>query len=183
MNALQTQGSGMLTTATKVNFARMIAARAEEIRVGFGAIAGLLITGVVCRMAFGSVGDLPALVAPLGASTVLLFAAPHSPLARPWCCIGGNTISAVIGVTIAGLIGDPIVAAAVACGVAIGVMMLLGCLHPPGGAVALTAVLGGPSIHAAGYGFAIWPIAISSILLLATAIVFNRMLSRAAKLA
>jgi CBS domain-containing membrane protein len=173
----------MLTSATKINITRRLLARSEEIRVSLGAVVGLLITGVVCRMAFGSVGDLPALVAPLGASTVLLFAAPHSPLARPWCCIGGNTISAVVGVSIAGVIADPIVAAAVACGIAIGVMMALGCLHPPGGAVALTAVLGGPSIHAAGYGFALWPVAVSSLLLLGAALAFNRMMSRIARLA
>ena len=173
----------MFSSDIKVSFARILAARSEEIRISLGAIIGLLITGVVCRMALGSVGDLPALVAPLGASTVLLFAAPHSPLARPWCCIGGNTISALVGVTIAGMIADPIVAAAVACGIAIGVMMALGCLHPPGGAVALTAVLGGPSIQAAGYGFAIWPIAVSSLLLLGAALAFNHLMARAAKLA
>lgn len=173
----------MFSSAIKVNFARILIARSEEIRISLGAIVGLLITGIVCRTALGSVGDLPALVAPLGASTVLLFAAPNSPLARPWCCIGGNTISALIGVTIAGMIADPIVAAAVACGIAIGVMMALGCLHPPGGAVALTAVLGGPSIQAAGYGFAIWPIAVSSLLLLAAALSFNHLMSRVAKLA
>jgi CBS domain-containing membrane protein len=173
----------MLTSATKFNFARVLAMRSEEIRISLGALIGLLITGVVCRMAFGSVGDLPALVAPLGASTVLLFAAPQSPLARPWCCIGGNTISALVGVTIAGMIADPIIAAAVACAIAIGVMMALGCLHPPGGAVALTAVLGGPSIQAAGYGFAIWPIGVSSLLLLGAALAFNHLMSRVAKVA
>ena len=68
------------------------------------------------------------------------------------------------------------------CGIAIGVMMSLGCLHPPGGAVALTAVLGGPSIQATGYGFAIWPIAVSSLLLLGAAFVFNHLMSRVAKL-
>ena len=74
-------------------------------------------------------------------------------------------------------------AAAIACGIAIGVMMALGCLHPSGGAVALTAVLGGPSIQAAGYGFAIWPIAVSSLLLLGAALAFNHLMPRAAKMA
>ena len=56
----------------------------------------------------------------------------------------------------------------------------LGCV---GGAVALTAVLGGPSIQAAGYGFAIWPIAVSSLLLLGAALAFNHLMPRAAKMA
>lgn len=159
--------------------ARMTDVHGEQVRVSLGAIVGLLITGFVCQMAFGSIGDLPALVAPMGASTVLLFAAPQSPLARPWCCIGGNTSSALVGVTCAAWIGDPLIAAAVACGLAIGLMISLGCLHPPGGAVALTAVIGGPSIHAMGYGFAIWPVAVNSLLLLAAALAFNRLLARA----
>ena len=58
-------------------------------------------------------------------------------------------------------------------------MISLGCLHPPGGAVALTAVIGGPSIHAMGYGFAIWPVAVNSLLLLAAALAFNRLMVRA----
>ncbi len=167
----------MSGTATTI-IARLADAHGEQFRVSVGAIVGLLITGFVCQMAFGSIGDLPALVAPMGASTVLLFAAPQSPLARPWCCIGGNTVSALVGVTCAALIGDPIIAAAVACGLAIGLMISLGCLHPPGGAVALTAVIGGPSIHAMGYGFAIWPVAINSLLLLAAALAFNWVLPR-----
>jgi CBS domain-containing membrane protein len=39
---------------------------------------------------------LPSIVAPLGASAVLVFAVPASPLAQPWPVIGGNTISALV---------------------------------------------------------------------------------------
>jgi CBS domain-containing membrane protein len=53
-------------------------------------------------------------------------------------------------------------------------MFALHCLHPPSGAVALTAVLGGPEVHAAGFGFAFAPVALNSLLLLAVAVLYNK---------
>ncbi|VEA74072.1 HPP family [Serratia rubidaea] len=82
-------------------------------------------------------------VAPMGASAVLLFAVPASPLAQPWSIVGGNLVAALIGVSCGKLIGDPGLACGVAACLAIGVMFKLRCLHPPSGAVALTAILGG----------------------------------------
>lgn len=151
---------------------------AERFRAAFGALLGILLTGFVSTYALGASASLPLLIAPMGASAVLLFAAPSSPLAQPWSIIGGNAIAAVIGVTCALLIGDPVVAAAIAVSLAIGVMMMLGCLHPPSGAVALTAVLGGPSVHEAGYWFALTPVGINSFLILAVAIAFNNLTGR-----
>ena len=109
MDLTDEHGTPMSSKAITM-IARMTDAHGEQIRVSIGAVVGLLITGFVCKLAFGSIGDLPSLVAPTGASTVLLFAAPQSPLARPWCCIGGNTVSALVGVTCAGWIGDPLIA-------------------------------------------------------------------------
>src|SRR5690606_8029755 len=122
--------------------------------------------------------DVPLLIAPMGASAVLLFAVPTSPLAQPWSIIGGNTIAALVGVTCARHIGDPMLAAALAAALAIALMMALKCLHPPSGAVALTAVLGGPAVQAAGYGFIIWPVLINSLLLLLAALLFNNLTGR-----
>jgi CBS domain-containing membrane protein len=150
----------------------------ERLRASIGALIGILITGFITKLALGSTEAIPLLVAPMGASSVLLFAAPSSPLAQPWSILGGNMISAVAGVTAAALVPNPLIAAAVACTVAIGVMMQFRCLHPPGGAVALTAVLGGPAIQAAGYGFVLWPVGINSLLLLIVAIAFNNATGR-----
>lgn len=116
---------------------------------------------------------MPWLVAPMGASAVLLFAVPSSPLAQPWSIMGGNLVSAIVGVASAKLIADPIHAAAIAIAFSIALMFALRCVHPPSGAVALTAVLGGPSIHALGFEFVLAPIAIQSFLLLASAIVYH----------
>jgi CBS domain-containing membrane protein len=114
----------------------------------------------------------------MGASAVLLFGVPASPLAQPWAIIGGNLIAATVGVTAAIYIHLPLAAAAVAVSVALGLMSLLRCVHPPSGAVALTAVLGGPHISALGYRFILCPTTINTLLLVAAAVLFNNLTKR-----
>lgn len=121
----------------------------------------------------GIPSSVPLLVAPMGASAVLLFAVPASPLAQPWSIIGGNLVAALVGVACARWIGDPIAAAALAVAVAIGAMFALRCVHPPSGAVALTAVLGGPAVHALGFRFVLEPIALQSAVLLCAALLYH----------
>lgn len=150
----------------------------ERLRVTVGALIGLLVTAFVCRAAVGPSSALPILVAPMGASTVLLFAVPASPLAQPWSILGGNVVAALVGVTVQRLVPDPLLGAAVAGATAILVMLLLRCLHPPSGAVALTAVLGGPAVWELGYGFALWPVGANSALLLLAALLFNNLTGR-----
>ncbi|HVK91884.1 MAG TPA: HPP family protein [Mycoplana sp.] len=151
--------------------------RLERLRSTTGALVGILLTGFVSTIALGS-GAHPLLIAPMGASAVLLFAAPASPLAQPWSVLGGNTVAAAIGVTCALTIGDPIIAAAIAVSLAIAAMMVLGCLHPPSGAVALTAVLGGQATQDAGYWFVLTPVGINSLLILVVALIFNNATGR-----
>ena len=86
-----------------------------------GALVCLALTAAVCAYAPLGAG-LPAVVAPLGASAVLVFAVPASPLAQPWPVIGGNTISALVGVAVFHLVPSAPVAAGVAVGAAILVM-------------------------------------------------------------
>jgi CBS domain-containing membrane protein len=130
-----------------------------------GSALGILFTGMVMHLWLGKVGNLPLLVAPMGASAVLLFAVPASPLAQPWAIIGGNTMSALSGILWMKLIGDPAWAAGLAVATAIAMMSLARCLHPPGGAVALTTVIGGPAVVGAGWGFAFLPVAVNCLLL------------------
>ena len=82
------------------------------------------------------------IVASMGASAVLLFAVPHGPLSQPWPLIAGHVISASIGVTVRLYVPDMFLAGALAVGLSIGVMYYLRCIHPPGGASALAAVVG-----------------------------------------
>jgi len=113
------------------------------------------------------------IVASMGASAVLLFAVPHGPLSQPWPVIGGHLVSAVIGVSCAKLVPDTLLAAALAVALAIGVMHYLRCIHPPGGASALSAVVGGESVHALGYQFVITPVLLNVLVIMAVAVLFN----------
>lgn len=150
--------------------------RREMLRSGLGALLGIGFAAVLAFLLAGP--PLPLLIPPMGASAVLLFAVPSSPLAQPWNMLVGNLVAAVIGVSVALLVDDVLLAAALAIGLAIGAMLALRCLHPPSGAVALTAVLGGPTIHDLGYGFVLWPVMGNSLLLLIAALTYNRLAGR-----
>ncbi|QBR02523.1 HPP family protein [Paraburkholderia pallida] len=145
----------------------------ERVRRAGGALLGIAFTGIATHLLFGSAGDIPMLVAPMGASAVLLFGASESPLAQPWSIVGGNLVSALVGVACAQWISTPVLSAAVAVALAISAMFLCRCVHPPSGAVALTAVLGGPAVHALGYRFVAVPIVFQSFALLSAALVFH----------
>ena len=165
-NAIHNWLKGFFPESVTVNYI-------ERTRACFGAFFGIILTSVVSYWVVGASSELPLLMAPIGASAVLLFAVPSSPLAQPWSIVGGNIVAAIVGVTFAMLIQDAIIAAALALSIAIGLMFALRCLHPPSGAVALTAVLGGPAIHALGFQFVLFPVAVNSLLLLLVAIIFN----------
>ncbi|WP_292227424.1 HPP family protein [Brevundimonas sp.] len=137
-----------------------------------GALFGIGLTGLVSRWVLGADHAAHALlIASMGASAVLVFAVPASPLAQPWPVIGGNAISGLIGVIVAHTIHDPMIGGAVAVSLAIGVMSLFGCLHPPGGGTALTPVLAGP---AAAWLFPLAPAALNAVLLVGAAWLFHR---------
>ncbi len=147
----------------------------ERLRVVAGAIAGLLATAVLTELLSRHAPGVPWLVAPLGASAVLVFGVPASPLAQPWAVIMGNTASALVGIACVHLFGGvPELAAAIAVGGAIGVMFLLRCLHPPGGAAALLMVLSGVR----DWQFALDPVLLNSVLMVAAGMVYNGVTGR-----
>lgn len=145
----------------------------ERLRSCVGALVGIACVGLTMRVLPGIPEAMPLLVAPMGASAVLLFAVPASPLAQPWSLLGGNLVAATVGVACARWIADPVGAAALAIALAVGAMLALRCVHPPSGAVALTAVVGGPAVHALGFGFVLAPIALQSAALLVAALVYH----------
>jgi CBS domain-containing membrane protein len=147
----------------------------ERLRSCIGAFVGLALTVLLTRLVIGDNPGLPLLLAPMGASAVLLFAVPASPLAQPWPLMGGNLVSAVVGITCARFIPDTLDAAVVAVPIAIAAMFTLRCIHPPSGAVALTAVLGGPPVHGLGYTFAVVPVGLNSLCLLAGALAYHKL--------
>ncbi|MBC3868909.1 HPP family protein [Undibacterium oligocarboniphilum] len=150
----------------------------ERLRACGGIAGGLLLTGLSTRLMLGPVEHIPMLIGPIGASAVLLFGVPASPLAQPWSIIGGNLISALIGVTCVHFFGVSLLSAAIASAAAVAAMFFMRCLHPPGGAVALTAVLGGPVIHELGYQFPVFPVLINSLLLMLFALAYNNVTGR-----
>jgi CBS-domain-containing membrane protein len=136
---------------------------------GFVAILGIF---VVSRQVVGF-PDSAILVASMGASAVLLFAVPHGQLSQPWAVLGGHLIAAFVGVTCAQLIANELLAASAAVGLAIGAMYYARCIHPPGGATALAAVIGGEATHALGYQYVATPVLINVAVILTVAMVFN----------
>jgi len=140
-----------------------------------GAAAGIAFTAIATAMVFGDGWPAILIVAPMGASAVLIFAVPASPLAQPWSVIGGNVISAFVGVGIASVVSSPALASGLAVGGAILAMSLLRCLHPPGGAAALTAVMGGHAVTAAGWMFPLLAVGINAVILTAAGISFHRL--------
>lgn len=145
----------------------------ERLRVVLGAMLGVAAMAALSQFLLGRTGAAW-LVAPLGASTVLVFALPASPLAQPWAVVVGNTVSALVGIACAqGLpAGLPAIAAAPA--LAIATMMLCRALHPPGGAVALLMVLSGVQ----DWSFALLPVALNSLLLVTAGMLWNPLSGR-----
>ena len=147
---------------------------------GLGAILGIAGAGLLARLIVdGDLSASPLLVAPIGASAVLVFAVPASPLAQPRPVIVGNMLSALVGVICALAVPLPLAAAALAVGLAIALMILTGCLHPPGGAMALTVALMAGAGESAGLGFVLVPAGLCSVLLVVCAYAYGRISGRA----
>ena len=119
--------------------------------------------------------DLTLVIGSFGASAVLIYAAIRSPLAQPWNLLGGHFFSALVGVTCFKFFQPQWLAAAIGVSLAIVLMHTLKCLHPPGGATALIAVLGGPKIHALGYLYAVIPAGLGAVIMLGIALIINNM--------
>ncbi len=142
------------------------------------ALAGLVGIGLIMAVSqfFLDSEALPWVVASMGASAVLLFAVPKGPLSQPWSFVAGHLFSAFVGISVAKLIADPVLASALAVSLAIFVMYLSRSLHPPGGATALTAVVGGSSISDLGYWYMLMPISLNLIIMLSWALIINNLL-------
>ena len=148
----------------------------REVVLGFlGSAIAMLVIGLLHGLCLGATG-LPLLVAPFGASAVLVFGAFRSPLAQPRNVVGGHVVSALVGVTVYQLVGDAsLLAVSLAVPSAIAAMHLTGTLHPPGGATAFVAAAGGSGVHALGYWYVLAPCALGSSLMILIALFFNNL--------
>jgi CBS domain-containing membrane protein len=154
--------------------AQMAVNSRERLRVVVGATIGLFFTAWLYPLLSGDGSLSPWLIAPMGASAVLVFGVPASPLAQPWSVVGGNTVSALVGIACVHLFGTAPLSAALAVGLAIGAMFALRCLHPPGGASALLMVLS--AVHDPRFAWA--PVFANSLLLAAAGIAYNNATGR-----
>ncbi|NLS25133.1 hypothetical protein S2M10_00960 [Sphingomonas sp. S2M10] len=136
----------------------------DRIGAALGGAIGIGLTAWVTALAGLDSTTAILLAAPIGASAVLVFAVPSSPLAQPWRVIGGNIVSALVGLVVAQWLGHGALAAGIAVGLAILVMSLTRSLHPPGGGTALLPVLA-PAVMAQGLGFVLLPIGVNAVLL------------------
>lgn len=149
----------------------------ERLISGIGGISAILLTSWIAHLFIGPV-TTPFLLAAMGASTVLLLGAPHSPFSQPWPFVGGHMVSAVIGVTCAMYLHNIYLSAGLAVGLSILAMYYLRCIHPPGGATTLLAVIGDQKIHSMGYHFILMPVLANVVILLCVSLLINKLVLR-----
>lgn len=143
----------------------------ERLRSVFGAFVGLTLVLLVAQYLKELTGINEWLIASLGASALLVFALPQSPMAQPWAVIAGNTLSALVGITTNHIITEQIIALPLAAALSILGMFILRCLHPPAAAVALIAVLGNV-LH---YRYALFPVMVDSALLIVAGAIYSNL--------
>ncbi len=144
----------------------------EKIISALGGGVAIIILIVICQECLSGMSAAGCL-APMAASAVLLFAVPHGQLSQPWPVIAGHTMAALIGVLCHLYIPQVYLAGAVALAASILMMHLLKCIHPPGGATALIAAMGGPAIHELGFQFVLMPVLLNAVIMVILAIAIN----------
>jgi CBS-domain-containing membrane protein len=138
-----------------------------------GSFLGIAAVSLIHYKLIDQVG-LMMIIGSFGASAVLIYGAIRSPLAQPRNLLGGHILSAFIGVTAFQWLGsEPWLAASVAVSTSIALMHLTKTLHPPGGATALIAVIGGSSVHSLGYLYVLMPAALGAGIMLIVALIIN----------
>lgn len=149
--------------------------RLGALRGAMGAGLGIALTGWITHRLLGGAPDTPWLIASMGASAVLAFVLPASPLAQPWPTIGGHLSAAAIGLACHMLLGSGWLAASLAVGLAVAVMSLLRCLHPPAGGTAVLTALASPAIATLGWTFLLNPLALNLALLTLAAVLYGKL--------
>ena len=113
------------------------------------------------------------LIAPFGASCVLVFAIPQSPLAQPRNVIGGHMISTAAGLLVFYLLGQTPLAFALGVGLAVTAMLLTGTVHPPAGADPIVVIYA-----SATWSFLFAPVLVGTICIVLLGAGFHRWVTR-----
>ena len=144
----------------------------EKLISAAGGVLAILLLVFLTRLCLHGIAGA-FVMASMGASAVLIFAVPHGQLSQPWPVVAGHTLSALAGIVCARFIPQADLAAACAVGLAIGVMHVCKCIHPPGGATALTAVIGGQAVQDLGFGFMVCPVLTNALMMAALGVAIN----------
>ena len=144
----------------------------ERLKVALAAFIALFIV-TYTSMQLADMASTAVLLASMGASSVLLFGLPNSPLAKPWSFVGGHLISGTVGLLCSHLFTDLALMAAVTIGCVLFVMYLFECMHPPGGATALVPVIASADT-VLGYDFLLYPVALNVFVMLAVALLLQK---------
>lgn len=147
----------------------------DRLWASVAALIGIAVIGTEGAVVHGTHWSLPWIVAPMGASAVLVFAVPTSPMSQPWPVIGGDCLSALVGFAVGKALGHGSIACGIAVAAAIALMSLTRCLHPPGGAAALTGALSGTAVTSAGWLFPLLPVAMNAVVLVCCGVAFHRL--------
>ncbi|WP_199267546.1 HPP family protein [Rhodococcus sp. JT-3] len=143
-------------------------------KVGSTLVSGLGGCGAIFLLAQAEASlQILFLVAPFGATCVLLFALPQSPLARPRNVVGGHVLSSLIGVGVLTAMGPRPLTLGIGVGIAIVAMMLTDTVHPPAGADPILIITAGAS-----WSYLLTPIFVGSVVLVALAWCYHRFVSR-----
>ncbi|CAM2700643.1 unnamed protein product [Rotaria socialis] len=122
--------------------------------------------------------DLVLFIASFGATAVLVYGLPLSPLAQPRSVVGGQVISAIIGCAVRVLFGTngvTFVAAALAVSLTLFVMQMTSTVHAPAGATALIVVISNTSFPWSGFQYVLMPVLSGSLILVFLAVVINNL--------
>jgi len=141
-----------------------------------GSFLGILVVAYFNKLLPISAMDNIFLIGSFGASAVLIYGTPHVPYAQPRNLVGGHFISALTGVAIAHYLEIPLeLQAALAVSLSIVLMHITRTIHPPGGATALIAVIGGTQLHDLGFMYAFTPVLSGALIMLIVALLVNNL--------
>lgn len=112
------------------------------------------------------------LMAPFGATMVIAFALPDSPLAQPKNIVLGHLLTSFIGLLILSLLGVTALSMGLAVGLAVTLMMLTKTTHPPAGANPLLIML-----TAQQWPFLITPVLTGTLLIVAVVWLYHRLVT------
>lgn len=116
------------------------------------------------------------LIGSFGASAVLIYGAPIAEFSQPRNLVGGHLVSALVGVSLYKLLPEaPALGSALAVSLSVVAMHFTKTIHPPGGASALIAVLGGTQVHELGYWYVLSPVGVGVVVMLLVALIVNNL--------